>query len=294
MARFSRLLSSDRLWRRALLFGGMLLLWTPLFWVIANSLRPLTAQATSALSLAGYDMIWQTLGFGRYWFNSLLITCAALFGEVLVSALAAFGLARMTGFGRRWLLAGTLLVFLLPREATLIPPYLFFLRAGWLDSWGPLILPAWFGHPAQILLLYLLLRRYPPIYDEMVLLDGGSYGTIWRWVAMPLARPALLVAVALGFIRHWQAFQIPLLYLYTPDRLTLPLAFLRAHWPLDGSGPTGEAAGIVLFLIPILICFFAVSRWADGETVAIHRQGHFVPVGQKNNAERYPDTLPLF
>src|SRR5690606_17171093 len=99
---------------------------------------------------------------------------------------------------------------------------------------------------------------------EAARVDGASYFQMWRYIALPLTRTALIVVFIFEFKASWTDLMKPLIYLYNSDLFTLPRG-LKAI--LDQFGQGGEMqweivlAASVIVTIPIIIIFFLGQRY---------------------------------
>jgi multiple sugar transport system permease protein len=185
----------------------------------------------------------------------------------LVSAtLVAYGFARFEFPGRDALFILVLSTLMLPDQVTLIPLYLTFNRLDWLNTYLPLIVPAYFGGGAfSIFLLRQFLRTLPRDLDEAAILDGcNSLGVLW-WVLLPLTRPALGTLAIFSFIYHWNDFIGPLIYLNNSEKFTLSLGLSYFRYVAQaGVGEPQEhllMAASVLMVLPVIVLFFLAQRY---------------------------------
>ncbi len=130
-----------------------------------------------------------------------------------------------------------------------------------MDTFWPLIVPAWFGGGAfNIFLLRQFFMTIPRDLDEAALLDGASHLTVWWKVIMPLSKPALMTVCLFTFVGAWRELTGPLIYLDSVEKQTLELGLstynsLRAQeWHL-------LMAGSVLVTIPLIVLFFVGQRY---------------------------------
>ena len=145
-------------------------------------------------------------------------------GVLLTSSLCAYGFARLRFPGRNLWFGLVLASIMLPPQVTLIPLYVLFQQLGWLDTFLPLIVPAWFGGGAlNIFLMRQFFLQIPVELDEAAIIDGASHFTIWWRIYMPLSRPVLVTVALLSTLAIWNDFFGPLIYLTTPDNYTLAL-----------------------------------------------------------------------
>lgn len=253
-----------------LLVGLSLVFVTPLLWMVSSSLHGLEGVFAVPYEWIPESPQWQNyrdaltiLPFGRYFFNTVLIATLVIFGTVLSSTLVAYGFARLRFRGRSTLFALCLATMMLPGQVTMIPMYVLFARLGWVDTFLPLIVPAFFGSPFYIFLLRQFFLTIPYDYDEAALLDGASRLQIYWHVMLPLARPAIATVVVFTFIGVWNDFFNPLIYINSFEKATLTLGLNLLKTQIIGSGVTQWhllMAASVLVLVPNVIVFFVAQR----------------------------------
>jgi multiple sugar transport system permease protein len=203
--------------------------------------------------------------FHLFFRNSLWYTFIATLGTLLSSSFVAYGFSRVDWPGRDILFVLVLATMMLPSQVTMIPQYIIFKELGWLNSFKPLVVPAWLASAFDIFLLRQFFLTIPRELDEAAILDGGDYFTIlWR-VIMPLSKPALVTVVAFSIVGTWNNFLGPLLYLSDTKKMTVALG-LRVFRQM--AGDTGAMvefgqimAASVMSLLPMLILFIAAQRY---------------------------------
>lgn len=211
-----------------------------------------------------YARVTTMLPFWRYAFNTVLITCLVLLGTLLSSSLAAYGFARLRFRGRDTLFALCLSTMMLPGQVTMIPLYMLFASLGWVDTYLPLVVPAFFGSPFYIFLLRQFFLSIPREYDEAAMLDGAGRLRIYWSIVLPLARPAMATVGLFAFVGTWNDFFGPLIYLNSPDMATLTLGLSMLKAQVVGTGATEWnvlMAGAVLIMIPNILVFLVAQKY---------------------------------
>ena len=204
---------------------------------------------------------YQSTNFPKWTLNTLVILLCTLPGVVLTSSLCAYGFARLRFPGRDLWFALVLGSIMLPPQVTLIPLYVFFQKLGWLDSFLPLIVPAWFGGGAlNIFLMRQFFRQIPVELDEAATIDGASHLTIWWRIYMPLSRPVLVTVALLSTLVIWNDFFGPLVYLTSPDNYTLALG-LNLFQGLFVSRIDYIMAISTLMVLPMILLFVFAQRY---------------------------------
>jgi multiple sugar transport system permease protein len=243
----------------------------PLFWTVTTALKtvpelflfPPTFLPASA-QFENFPRAWNFVPFGAFYMNTATITVLGTLGAVLSSTLVAYGFARGRFPGRNILFYLVLSTLMLPPEVTIIPKYLIFKELGWLDTYYPLIVPDWFGGGAfNIFLLRQFFMTIPRTFDEAAEIDGaGSFRILWM-ILLPLCGPALITVAILSFLNHWNDFFEPLIYLNSPNKLTLSLG-LRHFLISPGDGQPKDhllMAAVLMAAFPCIVLFFVAQRY---------------------------------
>ncbi len=197
--------------------------------------------------------------FFVYLKNTMVIAVWNVVGILLSCPLVAYGLSRIRWPGRDVLFIIVLSTMMLPYEVTMIPLFMIFNSLGWVGSFKPLIVPAFFGAPFFIFLLRQFFMTIPFDLSDAATIDGCSeFGILW-YVVLPLAKPALATVALFTFIANWQDFLGPLIYLRDDSQFTLSLG-LQHFLGLHGAEWAKLMAASTLMILPIVIIFFLTQR----------------------------------
>ena len=226
--------STRRWWATGLSYGALLLLSLPfvlpLLWMLATAFKP-TAQIyndplalwPSPMTLANFRVAWHLLDFPRFLANSLWVTGLSMVGAILSSALVGYAFATLPARGKGTLFTLLLMTMMLPPVATLIPQFVLFSARGWVNSYWPLILPSFFANAFYVFLFRQFFLGLPRELFESAEIDGCNPLLAFRWLALPLATPAIATVAIFAFISAWNDFLTPLIYLSTTSKFTLSL-----------------------------------------------------------------------
>jgi multiple sugar transport system permease protein len=238
----------------------------PLWWQIATSLKVDTQIFTfppiwipNPIDWANYPESWTFIPFFRYLWNTLYIAIWNVLGIVISCSLTAYGLSRVEWPGRDLLFKVVLATMMLPFAVTMIPLYIVFTKLGWVGSYAPLIVPAFFGSGFDIFLLRQFFMTIPMELSDAGRIDGASHWDIYWRIMLPLSKPALTTVALFTFLHSWQDFMGPLLYLSDDDKLTLALG-LQKFMILHDAEWAYLMAASTTFTIPIIVLFFLVQR----------------------------------
>jgi multiple sugar transport system permease protein len=255
-------------WRHfpALLLATVFLL--PLVFMVTGSLRKagLPPPRTPELvpdepTLESYRRAFELVDLARYTFNSALVVAIAVPLTVLFASWAGFAMARLPRRAGAWLVAASLVSLMVPITALLVPRFAIFSWLGLTDTYVPLVAPALIGmSPFYVLLFYWGFRRIPSELFEACRLEGLSPFTVWRRIALPLARPVTVAVAVLAAVFTWSNFLDPLIYLFDEDNFTLPLG-LRSLAQVDRQDFPLLLAGAVTATVPVIAAFVYVQRF---------------------------------
>ena len=192
--------------------------------------------------------------------NTLLIAVLSVIGMVLASSIAAYGFARLEFPGRKLMFAICLATMMIPFPVLMVPTYMVFKYLGWIGTFKPLWVPAWFGSAFNIFLLRQFFMGIPRELEESAMIDGATrWGCFWR-VIMPLSVPALSVVILFHTLYVWNDLVGPLIYLAHQDQFTLALGlqFLQSR---SGDTPWNQLmAAATLIVLPVIILFLFAQR----------------------------------
>ena len=248
-----------------------LLFLLPAWWALVAALRPVGLPPSTSIDWWPADPAWSnfrllftTVPFARYALNSLIVVALAVPLTLLTASIAGLGLLLLAPRARGALVNGSIALLLVPAAAVWLFRFQLFSWLGLVDTLAALIVPALAAsNPLFVLLYYWSFRRIPGELLDAAIVDGTSFTGLWWQVALPLARPATLAVVVLGFVMYWSDFVNPLLYIYRPVHYTLPVG-LQILKQLDATNWSLLLAGAVLVTAPIVLLFGIVSRLLSG------------------------------
>lgn len=241
----------------------------PLFWMLSSSFKPnneifatVGNLIPQTFTLENYANGWRGfagLSFGVYFKNSFLIASLSAIGATFSAACVAFGLARLRFPGRNFWFVLIIITMMLPGQVMMIPRFILFNKMGWVGTYLPLTVPAFFGGAFDIFLVMQFIRGIPRDMDEAARIDGCSWYGIFGYILLPMIVPALVTVAILTFINSWGDFMGSLLYLNSPQMYTSAYA-LKLFTDSAGTDFGATFAMSVLSLVPILVIFFFFQK----------------------------------
>lgn len=240
----------------------------PLLWMLSASLKgneeifaiPPT-WIPEEIRWENYAEVFDRLPFLAYLRNTTYITTLTILGTVFSSSLVAYAFACLRWPGRDKLFILVIATMMLPLHVIMIPLFVIFKELHWLNTYKPLIVPAFLGGGAfNIFLLRQFFLTIPRELFDAARIDGCSEWRLYWNIAMPLARPALITVAILTFMFSWIDFLGPLIYLSDQAKNTLALGlalFVGQHQTEWGI----LMAASIIMMVPMVIIFFFFQRY---------------------------------
>jgi multiple sugar transport system permease protein len=239
----------------------------PLLWMVVTSLE------TPAQTLHFPPVLWpgtprfgnyvttiRESAFGRWFWNTTVVTVTVVLSNLVLCSLAAYAFARIRFLGRGVVYFVLLATLMVPLQVVLIPTFLIVKDFGLIDRLGALIVPN-LANAFGIFMLTQFFKTLPVELEEAARIDGASRLSILVRIVLPLSLPALATLAVIQFMWTWNDFLWPLVTILTnQDAFTLQLGlatFQGAHqslWHL-------VAAANVMSMLPVVVLFLVAQRF---------------------------------
>jgi multiple sugar transport system permease protein len=254
-----------------ILITGALMVFVPFAWTISTSLKTEKQTLDYPPTWIPDPVQWQNYPdaltarpFHLYYRNSFIITILSVIGQVISSAIVAYGFARLRFPGRNVLFIVVLSTLMLPFHILIIPRFILFRDLGWLDTMLPLIVPNFLGGAFSIFLLRQYYMTIPLELDEAAKMDGAGYFQIFWHIILPLAKPALGAVAVFEFMSSWRDFLGPLVYLSSDKNYTVPIGLAAFRNDYFTSWNLYMAAAAVAMIVPLFVFFIAQRYFISG------------------------------
>lgn len=246
----------------------------PFLWMVSTAVKPIEETLTSPPKWIPSTVHWENfpraitynseaLGYIPllvYARNTLVVTILCVTGAVISNSLVAYSFARQKWRGKDTFFGITLATMMVPFPVLMVPTFSLFRWLGWVGTFKPLWVPAFFGSAFSIFLLRQFFKSIPMELSEAAKIDGASEFRIFTSVIVPLAKPALTVVAIFTFMGAWNDFLGPLIYLVDQNTFTLSLG-LQAYQSQHGGTPWNLLMGATLLVIlPLVIVFFFAQK----------------------------------
>jgi multiple sugar transport system permease protein len=272
--------AAPQLVSRIFLIGASLFYISPLYWMLVTALKSDKELSGFPPTLWPQEMVWRnfeqatrTFPFLPYLGNTIFYAGLTMLGSVVSNFLIAYGFSRIKWPGRDLafypVIASIFIFIQFPvNPITMVPMFSFFARLGLVNSYVPLVLPAFFGNPFFIFLLRQFMLQIPNNLSEAAKIDGANEFQIMYRIILPLTRPALVVVALLAGVNAWNDFLGPLIYLQSDQlyTLSLGLTFFKTSHAIQFNLLMAASCLVVL---PVVLVFLFFQRvFLEGITLA--------------------------
>jgi multiple sugar transport system permease protein len=279
--RWSRIFSQQVGPRIFLLAMSMLFL-LPLYWMVATSLKGDAELASYPPTLFPQDMRWANypdavraftddsagVTFLTYVKNTGFITGLTVLGAVISNPLIGYGFSRIDWPGRDKVFFLVLATIFVPHAAIMVAMFDIWVNIGELfgirtiNTYWPLVLPAFFGNATWIFLMRQFYRQIPREMSDAAKLDGANEFQVFSQIIMPQAKAAVGAIGIFAAVGAWNDFMGPLIYLQEKAKYTLAigLSFFQSSSSRDVNFAELMAAS-TLVVIPVVLVFLFFQRY---------------------------------
>lgn len=238
----------------------------PFYWMLSTSLKDVNYVFVNPPQWFPKPIMWSNfakvfvrMDLAKYITNTVIVATLPVIGEILSAPMIAYSLTIIPWKGQKFIFPIILVTMMIPWQVTQIPMYTIWKNLGFVNTFIPLVLPAFFGGGFYIYLLRQFMRSMPNSIIEAARLDGAGELKILYIIVYPLCKPILATIAVLIFISGWNDFNGPLLYLQTSSNYTLSIGLqmfmstANPEWNLLMAAST-------LFTIPLIVIFFCSQK----------------------------------
>lgn len=237
----------------------------PALWILATSLKSEVELVQKPITwwphnptLANYVQAFTEQPLLHYLFNSFIVALLATAASLVVSALAAYAIARLNLRFRQWILTSIVASSMFPLVTLLVPIFETMRSLNLLNTYTALVLPyVVLNLPVCTLVLVGYFQSIPKDLENAAMIDGCTrLGALWR-IVVPLAAPGVFTAGILAFVNAWDEFLLALSLNASPAVRTLPVGITLYQGEFSFPWPIISAALIVAIVpVAVLIALF--------------------------------------
>ena len=203
--------------------------WSPILWALDTSFKaePDTIKipvswAIPHFSFSAYSLDFSATDIARWYINSAIVAVFVTVLTVLTASMAGYALSRQQFRGKRLIYAAILAGIMIPPQALMVPLFREFQAVHGLNTYWALILPQ-VPVPIAVFIFKKFFDGQPAELDQAARVDGASWWTCYRRIALPLARPAVAAVAIFTFVWTWNNFLWPFLAATNTTMMTIPV-----------------------------------------------------------------------
>lgn len=201
-----------------------------------------------------YPAAFAAIPYFKYMGNTVFITACSLMGQLMVTPMVAYSLAKIKWKGADIISGLVMATMMIPITVTMVPMYKIYSTLGLTNTYVPLILPAFFGKAYYIVIVRQFFAGIPNSLIEAGKIDGATEFQRYYKIALPLSKPALTTIGIYAFLDAWSDYLYPLIFITKPNRYTLSLGLQQymSQYSVDWARLMAAA---VVFVLPVIVCF---------------------------------------
>ncbi|MBR5451823.1 MAG: carbohydrate ABC transporter permease [Clostridia bacterium] len=240
----------------------------PMVLAISNSLKPLSElwefppklfpRSPTLKNFADMFNIMSDslIPFARYIFNTLFITGVGTAGNIILSSMCAFPLAKKKFPGKDAIFSIIVTSLMFNGTVTAIPNYIVMSTLGWIDTYWSIIVPAFASTLGLYLMKQFMEQSVPSTLLEAARIDGASQWLIFWKIVMPCVKPAWLTQLLLSVQALWNLGSST--FIFSDEKKTL--AYALGQIVSGGVARAGVGAAVSVFMMVVPISIFAFSQ----------------------------------
>lgn len=210
------------------------------------------------ITFESYKSVLLKKDFLRYFMNSLILTVCGTTGCIILSSMAAYGIARYEFKGKTFISSYFMIGMMVPIQVSILPLFLILRSLGLLNNLLGVILVYISGISMSCLIFQKFFRTVPKALEESARLDGCTDMKVFFKIILPICKPVLFTMALITAIGQWNDFYMPMVLLGNKNVTTLTLAIYRYIGQFTRY--MGESmAAVVITLIPVIIIYFLFS-----------------------------------
>ncbi|HYY54687.1 MAG TPA: carbohydrate ABC transporter permease [Candidatus Dormibacteraeota bacterium] len=238
----------------------------PTFWVLVTSVKKQSEFSSlrlfpSAPEWANYQLAITLADFARFATNSLVLATSYTVIVVLTSALVGYGFARHRAPLRDQLFVVVLAMMMVPNVVLFVPQFVLFAKLELTNTYWPWILWALGASPLLVFLFRQFFASFPRELADAAEVDGAGPLRVFVQIFVPNAWPAFAAALIFAYTWVWGDYLYPILLLNDANT-TLAVKLATAYADPHGNPlQTVTMAGVVLYVLPLVVIFFVAQRF---------------------------------
>ncbi|NVM31889.1 MAG: carbohydrate ABC transporter permease [Candidatus Helarchaeota archaeon] len=238
----------------------------PLVWIFITAFKPreevfskIPQWIPKEVTFSNFTEIFTILPVGLYYINTIIIVGGILAVQLITITLAAYAFARLKFKGRDLLFILLLTQLMLANQSVILPNYLTISNLKLLNTKLAIMLP-YFGSAYGTFLLRQTFKTIPKELEDAATMDGcSSFRFLWQ-IAVPLAKPTIIVFSVISLLYHWSEFFWPLIVTDTPKARPLTVGLGIFAMQAEGGAEWTLLMAFTLLVIVVPLTMFVVLQ----------------------------------
>jgi sn-glycerol 3-phosphate transport system permease protein len=260
----------------------VLIIGLPMFWMLSSSLKTLGQIYTfppqwipNNPQWSNYKEAWNTVPFGRFYINSIIITIAGAGLQIINGTLCAYAFAFLKFPFKNLLFVLVLAALMVPGEVVILPNFLFFgnkvrewfnLDGNWINTYQAIVLPG----AATAFGTFLMRQGFmglPRDVLDAAKVDGAGHLRTMFGIVLPMAKPIVITFALISIVNKWNDYLWPLIVTRTVEMRPITVG-VRLLYDAEGNNNWGVImAGTTFVVLPLIIVYIFAQRFIiDGLT----------------------------
>ncbi|GHU67158.1 sugar ABC transporter permease [Spirochaetia bacterium] len=254
----------EKILPRIILILMSVLFLLPFYWMIITSIKSIEELQQIPPTLIPHSFHWENfvyavnyIPFFKYMRNSLILAIVSVIGAVISNSLVSYSVARINWKTREKLFYLIVATMFLPFPVILVAVFDIYARFHMINTFWPLLLPAFMGSATHIFMMRQYLLSIPLEISDAGYIDGANEWQIFIRLILPIMKPVIAVVAIFTALASWSDFLGPLLYLQREDLypLSIGLQFFRSEHRVEYSQLMAASTLVTLPVVVIFICF---------------------------------------
>jgi len=267
------LANSKKIFTHLILILICILSLIPFLWLLSTALKGRSENIFAYppvfipqdFTLDNFKEVLKLVPIVKYVVNSFIVATFTVVLNVILSALAAYPLARMEFKGKKIVFFSILATIMVPFQTIMLPVYIITLKLHLVDSYGAvmgylgMVLP-FAVNAFGIFLMRQAFMTIPKEIEESAVIDGCNSFQIFFKILLPMVKPTIALLAIFTFIGSWGEFLWPSIVLTNEQLFTLPVGINNLSSAFSADYRL-IAAGSIVSIVPIIIFFLALQKY---------------------------------
>ena len=236
----------------------------PFYWMLITSIKSLPELQRTPPTIFPRSFHWenfayavQIIPFFRFLRNSLTLATLTVIGAIISNSLVSYSVARIRWKFRKPLFYLIVSTMFLPFPVILVGVFDIYAKLRLINTFWPLILPAYMGSATHIFMMRQYLLTIPLEISDAGFIDGANEWQIFTVLILPIMKPVIAVVAIFSALGSWNDFLGPLLYLQNEQLypLSIGLQFFRSEHRIQYSELMAASTLVALPVVVLFICF---------------------------------------